>query len=100
MLGLPYADDSLEFWCLCYVYDAGAYEKINYSNEKYYKLFVDLFDSYVADLPCNVKHILTGQMIAGMGAYNTSKGRIWIITNRISEIAGDNATTVCFPEER
>lgn len=35
-----------------------------------------------------------------MGAYNTSKGRIWIITNRISEIAGDNATTVCFPEER
>lgn len=35
-----------------------------------------------------------------MGAYNTSKGRIWIITNRISETAGDNATTVCFPEER
>ena len=66
VLGLPYADDSLEFWCLCYVYDSGAYEKINYSNEKYYKLFVDLFDSYVADLPCNVKHILTGQMIAGI----------------------------------
>lgn len=35
-----------------------------------------------------------------MGAYNTSKGKIWIITNRISETAGDNATTVCFPEER
>ena len=27
---------------------------------------MDLFDSYVADLPCNVKHILTGQMIAGI----------------------------------
>ena len=29
-----------------------------------------------------------------MGAYETSKGKIWIITNRISEKAGDNATTV------
>ena len=35
-----------------------------------------------------------------MGAYETSQGRIWIITNRISEILGDNATTVCFPDER
>ena len=35
-----------------------------------------------------------------MGAYNTSKGRIWIITNRISETPGGNATTVCFPDER
>lgn len=35
-----------------------------------------------------------------MGAYDTSKGKIWIITNRISETPGDNATTVCFPDER
>ena len=35
-----------------------------------------------------------------LGAYDTSKGKIWIITNRISEKAGDNATTVCFPDER
>lgn len=35
-----------------------------------------------------------------MGAYDTSKGKIWIITNRISEMAGDNATTVCFTDER
>lgn len=35
-----------------------------------------------------------------MGAYDTSKGKIWIITNRIFEKAGDNATTVCFPDER
>ena len=35
-----------------------------------------------------------------LGAYQTSKGKIWIITNRISEKAGVNATTVCFPEER
>jgi len=35
-----------------------------------------------------------------LAAYETCKGKIWIITNRISEIAGDNATTVCFPGER
>lgn len=35
-----------------------------------------------------------------LGAYETSKGKIWIITNRISEKVGDNATTVLFPDER
>ena len=35
-----------------------------------------------------------------LAAYQTCKGKIWIITNRISENAGDNATTVCFPDER
>ena len=35
-----------------------------------------------------------------LGAYQTSKGKIWIITNRISEKAGENGTTVCFPDER
>lgn len=35
-----------------------------------------------------------------LAAYKTCKGKIWIITNRISENTGDNATTVCFPDER
>lgn len=35
-----------------------------------------------------------------LGAYDTSKGKIYIITNRVSEIAGYNTTTVCFPDER
>ena len=35
-----------------------------------------------------------------LGVYNTSRGEIDIITNRKSEIAGDNVTTVCFPDER
>lgn len=34
------------------------------------------------------------------GAYQTSRGKIDIITNRKSEIAGDNVTTVLFPDER
>lgn len=35
-----------------------------------------------------------------LGAYETSEGKIYIITNRKSEKAGDNVTTICFPEER
>lgn len=35
-----------------------------------------------------------------LGAYETCKGKIYIITNRISENAGDNSTTVLFPDER
>ena len=35
-----------------------------------------------------------------LAAYQTCEGKIFITTNRISENAGDNATTVCFPSER
>lgn len=35
-----------------------------------------------------------------LATYETCMGKIYIITNRISENAGDNATTVCFPSER
>ena len=35
-----------------------------------------------------------------LAAYKTCKGKIYIITNRISETAGDNATTICFSSER
>ena len=35
-----------------------------------------------------------------LAAYNTCKGKIYIITHRISENAGDNSTTVLFPDER
>lgn len=35
-----------------------------------------------------------------LAAYNTSKGKVWIITNRISKTPGDNVTTVFFPDER
>ena len=35
-----------------------------------------------------------------LAAYKTCKGKIYIITERISENAGDNVTTLCFPDER
>lgn len=35
-----------------------------------------------------------------LAAYQTCKGKVHIITNRISENPGDNATTICFPDER
>lgn len=68
LVGLPNKDDDLEFWCLCHVYDAGAYEQLSPENQEYYELFAKLYDSHVADLPWNIKHMLTGQMISGLGA--------------------------------
>ncbi len=79
VLGLPYMDNSLEFWCLCHVYDAGAYEELNYDDEKYYNLFAELFDTHVADLQWNVKHILTGQMIAGISNTPIDKYKDFVI---------------------
>lgn len=35
-----------------------------------------------------------------LAAYQTCEGEIYIMTNRISENAGDNGTTVCFSDER
>lgn len=35
-----------------------------------------------------------------LGVYKTSRGDIDIITNRASEVTGDNVTTICFPDER
>ena len=35
-----------------------------------------------------------------LAAYQTCRDKIYIITNRISENAGDNGTVVCFPNER
>lgn len=35
-----------------------------------------------------------------LAAYETPKGKVYIITNRKSEEPGDNVTTICFPDER
>ena len=35
-----------------------------------------------------------------LAAYQTCEGKIYIITNRITENAGENGTTVCFSNER
>lgn len=35
-----------------------------------------------------------------LAAYYTCKGKIFIMTNRKSENAGDNCTTILFPDER
>lgn len=35
-----------------------------------------------------------------LAVYQTCRGKIYIITNRISEMSGENATTICFPDER
>lgn len=35
-----------------------------------------------------------------LAAYQTCRGKIYIITSRVTENAGDNSTIVCFPDER
>lgn len=35
-----------------------------------------------------------------LGVYPTSEGKIYLSTTRISENPGDNATIICFPQER
>lgn len=60
---LPHDDDSLEFWCLCYAFDGGAYEALTVEKQEYYNLFKELYTLQVENLPWNIKHILIGQMI-------------------------------------
>lgn len=63
LLNLPFDDDSLEFWCMCYMFDGGAYEELSLENQKYYELFKELYDTYVIKLPPNMCCIIAGQMI-------------------------------------
>lgn len=66
LVDLAFEDDNLDFWCLCHAYDAGAYEELTADDEDYYNLFADIYDTYVASLPWNVKHLITGQLITGL----------------------------------
>ena len=66
VLDLPHDDDSLEFWCMCYIYEAGAYQELSPEDQEYYELFTRIYDTYVADLQWNVKHLLIGQMVTNI----------------------------------
>ena len=79
ILGLPHDDDSLEFWCLCYVYDANAYQELSVENQKYYEIFKSLYSKHVADLQWNVKHLLTGQMISALGENSVGEYEDYVI---------------------
>lgn len=60
----------------------------------------DWGDLDAEDIKANEEELNNPDDLYLLAAYRTSKGRIWIITNRISEKAGDNATTVLFPYEK
>lgn len=63
LVDLPFNDDDLEFWCLCYAFDGGAYEELTCEDEEYYNLFIELYDTYIVNLPSNIRAILLGEMI-------------------------------------
>ena len=52
------------------------------------------------DKQANVEALQYPDDLNLLAAYQTSEGKIYIITNRISENSGDNGTTICFPDER
>lgn len=52
------------------------------------------------DVTANEKALENPDDLYLMGAYLTSRGKVFIITCRKSEQPGDNVTTICYPEER
>lgn len=52
------------------------------------------------DKQINENNLKNTEDIFLMGAYETCKGTIWIMTNRATEMPGDNVTMVLFPDER
>lgn len=73
VLGLPHRDNNLEFWCLCHIYDGGAYEQLSEDDQSYYELFQELYDTHVANLQWNLNHLITGQMITGLSEVTKDK---------------------------
>ena len=60
----------------------------------------DWGDLCLADQEVNNEALYNPDDLYLLAVYQTCKGKIYIITNRISENPGDNSTIVCFPEER
>lgn len=60
------------------------------------KDFGDLSDE---DIQTNEEALKYPEDLYLLGAYQTSVGKIWIITNA-TETVGENITTVLFPDER
>lgn len=73
LLDLPHDDDSLEFWCLCYAFDGGAYEELSFEDEEYYELFIEIYDKYVKNLQWNAWHLIVGQMITCISTTSMDK---------------------------
>lgn len=67
LLDMPHDDDSLEFWCLCYAFDGGAYQELSGADKKRYDLFIKVFDGCIAPLPDNIKKIIISSAISQIG---------------------------------
>lgn len=68
LVDLPFDDNSLEFWCMCYAFDAGAYEELEYDDEEYYEKFVELYKKYAEPFKNKgwVYSVMIGQMIVAI----------------------------------
>lgn len=58
LMDMPHADDDLEFWCLCYAFDGGAYEPLDEDDIEMYQTFKKSYDSEIKKLQDNIKKII------------------------------------------
>lgn len=67
LMDKPHTDNSLEFWCLCYAFDGGAYESLDDADKHKYDLFVQTYDTKIKTLPDNIRKIIIGAMVPQIG---------------------------------
>ena len=69
LAGLPWADDSAEFWCMCEAYDGGAYE-FPFEDEtkiEYIRTFKAFYDKHVKRIRKRfAKNLMVGCMVQGI----------------------------------
>lgn len=63
---LPYRDNNIEFWCYCYAFDGGAYEKLSEEYQVLYSNFTFVYDSYIKNLPNNIKYPILNAAILNL----------------------------------
>ena len=63
LMDMPNEDDSLLFWCMCYIYGGGAYKTLSENEKKKYLIFKELYDEHCRKLSENIRFIVISEML-------------------------------------
>lgn len=89
LLNIPYDDNSLPFWCICYLYDAGAYDKLKGLQDDLYQFFVTMcqeIDTQITDNSLNsIKVSLAINLHRALTDNNDYNKIIEIVTNEVNK---------------
>ena len=58
LMDMPDEDDSLLFWCMCYIYGGGAYKILSENEKEKYLIFKELYDEHCKKLSENIRFIV------------------------------------------